>query len=259
MTRIAALTIALAGVATAGGSAGALLSPAHVVVIVFENKDAPTINASSAPTFTALGRRYARLTTYSAVAHPSLPNYLALVSGSAHGITTDCVNCRIRGKTIGDQLSAAGRSWDAYAEGYPSGERFAKKHVPFLYFPGGAGHVRPLSDLDLRALPAFAFVVPDLCHDMHDCSVATGDAWLARFVRPLLVLPDTVVFVVFDEGVDGNHVVALALGTDVRPHSVFAGRVDHYGLLRTIEDMWGLQHLGAAAHARPITGIWRSR
>ena len=90
---------------------------------------------------------------------------------------------------------------------------------------------------------------------MHDCSVATGDAWLKRFVAPLLRVPDTVVFVVFDEGTGSNRVAALALGTAVRPHAVFTRRVDHYGLLRTIEDMWALPHLGAARAARPISGI----
>ena len=60
--------------------------------------------------------------------------------------------------------------------------RFAKKHVPFLYFASGASHVRSLSRFDPQRLPDFAFVVPNLCHDMHDCTVATGDAWLKRFV-----------------------------------------------------------------------------
>jgi acid phosphatase len=226
-------------------------------VIVFENKDVSKINARSAPTFTALGRRYARLTNYFAVTHPSLPNYLALVSGSTHGITNDCTTCSIAGESIGDQLTRAGRSWVAYAEGYQSGTGFAKKHVPFLYFRRGAGHVRPLSQFDPHSLPEFAFVVPNLCHDMHDCSVATGDAWLKRFATALLPVPDTVVFVVFDEGTRGNHVAALALGTAVRPQSVFSRRVDHYGLLRTIEEMWDLPLLGAAAQARTIDGIWK--
>src|SRR5437867_7918641 len=159
--------------------------------------------------------------------------------------------------TIGDQLTRAHRTWNAYAEGYPAGARFAKKHVPFLYFRGGASHVLPLSRFDTHNLPAYAFVVPDLCNDMHDCPVATGDAWLKRFVRPLLSVPRTIVFVVFDEGNYANHVVALALGTLVRPGSLFASRVDHYGLLRTIEDSFGLKPLGLAANARPITGIWR--
>jgi acid phosphatase len=248
---LAALAVA------AGGAARELPSPAHVVVIVFENKDASQINARSAPTFTALGRRYARVTNYVAVTHPSLPNYLALASGSTHGITNDCTTCSVTGDSIGDQLTRAGHSWAAYAEDYPSGPGFAKKHVPFLYFRSGASHVRPLLRFDPQNLPDFAFVVPNLCHDMHDCSVATGDAWLKRFVAPLLRVPDTVVFVVFDEGTGSNHVAALALGTSVRPHAVFTPRVDHYGLLRTIEGMFSLRPLGAAATARPITGIWR--
>ena len=96
---------------------------------------------------------------------------------------------------------------------------------------------------------------------MHDCSVATGDAWLKRFVPPLLALPRTAIFVVFDEGTTtaggGGRVVALALGTAVRPGSVFARPTNHYGLLRTIEDAWGLPNLGRAATATPIQGIWR--
>jgi hypothetical protein len=256
VTRLAVLVAGALAIG-AGGAARELPSPAHVVVIVFENKDASQINARSAPTFTSLGRRYARLTDYVAVTHPSLPNYLALVSGSTHGITNDCTACSVAGESIGDQLTRAGRSWAAYAEDYPSGPGFAKKHVPFLYFRRGAGHVRSLSQFDRQNLPDFAFVVPSLCHDMHDCSVATGDAWLKKFVTPLLGVPDTVVFVVFDEGTGSNHVAALVLGTAVLSHSVFTRLIDHYGLLRTIEEMWGLPLLGAASSAQIITGIWR--
>jgi acid phosphatase len=256
VTKLVALVAGAFALAT-GGAAQNLPSPAHVVVIVLENKDASEINTRSAPALTSLGVRYARLTNYFAVTHPSLPNYLALVSGSTHGITNDCTACSVDGQSIGDQFAGAGRSWAAYAEGFPSGPRFAKKHVPFVYFAGGATHVLPLSRFDPHRLPDFAFVVPNLCHDMHDCSVAAGDAWLSRFVTPLLAVRDTVVFVVFDEGSRGNHVAAFALGTAVRPRSAFTGRVGHYGLLRTIEDMFGLPRLGAARTVRPITGIWR--
>jgi hypothetical protein len=233
----------------------------HVVVIVFENKDPSQLDARSAPTFASLGRRYARLTRYTGVAHPSLPNYLALVSGSTQGVRTNCTSCSFRGPTIGDQLTRAGRTWAAYAQGYPSSPRFAKKHMPFLYFPRGEDHVLPLTRFDAKALPQFSFVVPDLCSGMHDCPVATGDAWLKRFVPPLLGLPHTVVFVVFDEGTTdeggGGRVVALALGTAVRPGAVFSRPTNHYGLLRTIEDAWGLPRLGRAKTATPSQGIWR--
>lgn len=136
MTKLVAV-VAGAFALAAGGAAQYLPSPAHVVLIVLENKDASEINARSAPALTSLGLRYARLTNYFAVTHPSLPNYVALVSGSTHGIRNDCTACSVDGQSIGDQLVGGGRSWAAYAEGFPSGARFAKEHLPFLYFADG--------------------------------------------------------------------------------------------------------------------------
>jgi hypothetical protein len=233
----------------------------HVVVVVFENKAPSEVNAHTAPTFTRLGRRYVRLTRYFGVAHPSLPNYLALVSGQTYGIHSNCTDCSVSGPNLGNELSDAGRTWAAYAEGYPSSPLFAKRHVPFLYYRGGAAHVHPLSKLDVHSLPDFALVVPDTCNDMHDCSVRRGDAWLRRFVEPLLALPRTVVFVIFDEGVTdergGGRTPALALGTAVRSGAVVRATIDHYGLLRTIEDAWSLPRLNRSAEAPALTGIWR--
>jgi len=276
--RLAALLLVGAAVAAApatGTRAVAVPSFQHVVVIVFENKGVQQIvGARAAPTFTAMGRRYAQLTQYAGVAHPSLPNYLALVSGSTHGIHQDCTSCVVAARNLGDTLEAAGRTWNAYAEGIPrpgwtgpySG-LYAKKHMPFLYFrdvltnPTRRGRVVPLTqlsaDLSAGALPDFALVVPNLCNSMHDCSVRTGDRWLARILPPLLALQETVVFVVFDEGGAGNQVPALALGTAVRPGARTAARTGHYGLLRTVETAWGLPLLGHSAAAKPITGIWR--
>jgi acid phosphatase len=107
----------------------------------------------------------------------------------------------------------------------------------------------------------FAFVTPDLCHDMHDCSIATGDRWLAKFIEPLLSVKRTAVFIVFDEGSTdvggGGQVALLVAGTAVRPHSRYTAPTSHYGLLRTVEDALGLPHLGASGNANPLTGIWR--
>ena len=133
--------------------------------------------------------------------------------------------------------------------------------MPFLYFPGGAAHVHSLSAFDPSHLPAFSFVTPDLCHDMHDCSVRTGDTWLASFIKPLLSLERTAVFIVFDEGASdaggGGEIALVAAGTAIKPHSRYTAPTTHYGLLRTIEDALGLPALGASARARPLTGIWR--
>jgi len=290
---IALLVLALAAAGCAGGSVGATI-PArpppsvrvptftHVVVVVFENKEATSIAGNpDAPTFNALAHRYAVLTNYDAVSHPSLPNYLALVSGSTHGISSDCTDCVIDARNLADTLAAAGKTWKTYAEDLPhpgytgafSG-RYAKKHDPFLYFRDVAdsrarrNRVVPFtqlsSDLRRHRLPDLSLVVPNLCDDMHDCSVATGDAWLKTHVVPLLHSPALrggVVFVVFDEGTSstggGGHVYALALGPTVRGGSRFTRATNHYGLLRTIEDAWKLPRLGFSRTGTPIGGIWK--
>ena len=251
----------------------------HVVVIVFENKESTKVVGNrAAPTFNAYGRRYARLTRYYGVTHPSLPNYLALVSGSTQGITTNCTDCVVEAQSLADTIEASGRTWKTYAEGLPAPGflgpfkgRYAKKHNPFAYFRGIAedparrARIVPLSQLgrDVRAgaLPSFSLVVPDLCHSMHDCSVSVGDTWLRSQIGRFVKLPNTVVFVVFDEGSTnirgGGHTVALAVGKAVRPGSRYTGVTGHYGVLRTIEQAWGLPLLGRSAHVAPVTGIWR--
>jgi len=271
-----ALCAVLAGQATAAAPVPAF---DHVVVIVFENKETTSVLGNrAAPTFNSYARRYAKLTRYYGVTHPSLPNYLALVSGSTQGITTDCSDCVVDAQSLADTIEASGRTWKTYAEGLPapgflgaSKGRYAKKHNPFAYFrdiandPARRARLVPLTRLapDLRAgaLPSFSLVVPDLCHSMHDCSVSVGDAWLRSQVGQLLKLPKTVVFVVFDEGSTstrgGGHTAALALGTAVRPGSRYTGLTSQYGILRTVEQAWGLPLLGHSAHVAPITGIWR--
>jgi hypothetical protein len=251
----------------------------HVVVVVFENKESGrVIGNRQAPTFNAYARSGARLTHYYAVTHPSLPNYMALVSGSTHGITTNCTACVIAARSLADTIEAAGREWKTYAEGLPApgflgaaDGRYAKKHNPFAYFRSvAADQVRrdrivPVTELEVdlgaQQLPDFSLVVPDLCNSMHDCPVSVGDAWLRRTIPPLLKLPGTVVFVLFDEGASrvrgGGHIAALALGTAVRPRSRFTAITSHYGVLRTIEEAWGLPFLGRSAKVKPITGIWR--
>jgi hypothetical protein len=251
----------------------------HIVVVVFENKEAGSVLGSrAAPTFNAYARRYASVTRYYGVTHPSLPNYLALVSGSTHGIKTTCTTCVISGPSLANTIEASGRSWKTYAEGLPSAGflgpsrgRYAKKHNPFAYFTDIAqsserrSRIVPFAQLqrDFTSgnLPDFALVVPDLCHSMHDCSVGVGDAWLRRTVMPLMRLANAAIFILFDEGSSnvrgGGHTPALVVGTAVRPTARYTAVTDHYGALRTIEQAWGLPYLGRSARARPITGIWR--
>jgi len=153
---------------------------------------------------------------------------------------------------------------------------YVKRHNPFPYFTSVASRPARLrrmvpyykfrEDLERRALPDFSFVVPDLCNGMHDCPVATGDAWLKRFLTPLLSSPELengVVFVTFDEASDederggGGRIATLVLGPDVRPGARSKRGYSHYGLLRTIEEAWGLPLLRKSARANAITDIWK--
>ena len=278
-TAVVLVAVALLGCRAARAAVAPIPDFDHVIVVVFENKESGSVLGSpNAPTFNLYGRRYARITQSYGVTHPSLPNYLALVSGSTWGITTNCVACSVNARSLADTIEASGRSWKTYAEGLPrpgflggSSGRYAKRHNPFAYFrpiaakPERAQRLVPLrelaSDLAANDLPDFALVVPDLCHSMHDCPVSVGDGWLRRTVGPLLDLPRTVIFITFDEGGTsvrgGGHIATLAVGTAVRTGSRFRPVTNHYGLLRTIEQAWGLPRLGRSARARPITGIWR--
>ena len=283
--RLCAIAATLA-IASSLGGAQAAKPPVprfrHVVVVVMENKaKADVLGNQDAPYFNSLASRYAVLSHYGGIAHPSLPNYLALTSGSTHGIYTDCTGCVVSARNLADTLEQAHRTWKAYAEKLPragwTGAQaglYVKRHVPFLYFrdvlrsPSRRRHVVPMrllsTDLAAGRLPDFSLVVPDLCHDMHDCSVAEGDAWLGRFLPPLLRsarLAHSVIFVVFDESRGSQPwtalVPALALGSMVKPGSEYARRTSHYGLLRTVEDAWGLPRLGQSKSTAPITGIWK--
>ncbi len=287
MVAMVAVVVAVAAIGVGRVQAGSVATRvprlARVVVVVFENKSRDRVLRDvDAPTFATLSRTGATLRNFRAVAHPSLPNYLALVSGSTQGITDDCTTCVVRSRNLADTLEAAGRSWKTYAEGLPQpgftgafAGRYAKKHVPFLYFqdviaaPKRLRRIVPFSafrrDLVAGTLPDFSLVVPDLCNDMHDCPVATGDRWLSRFLSPLLgssKLRGGAVFVVFDESDDSNVggggiVPAFVAGPLVRAGSQSTAVLTHYSLLRTIEDGWGLPHLGRADAAQPITGIWK--
>jgi phosphatidylinositol-3-phosphatase len=251
----------------------------HVVVVVMENEEAgDVLGSSDAPYLNSLARRYAVATNSYAIRHPSLPNYLALTSGSTQGITSDCTDCHVAGRNVVDQLEAAHRSWKGYMEDIPhpcsqvagAGD-YAKKHDPFMYYddvvrsPARCRRVvgfGPLAN-DLRhgTLPAFSFISPNLCHDMHDCGVATGDRFLSGLVPQLLreLGPHGFLVVTWDEGssdagccadAHGGRIATIVAGPDVRRGARSGRAVDHYGVLRTVENALGLPPLGGAAARR---------
>ena len=259
-------------------------APSHVAVIMMENEEYSDIIGSPAtPYLNGLARRYALAAHHFAITHPSLPNYLALTGGSTFGIDSDCTDCRASGPSLGSQLSAARVTWKAYMEDLPracfggaSAGGYAKKHDPFVYFPAVTGdpaacrNVVPMSTLtgDERAgaLPRFVWVTPNLCHDMHDCSPATGDRFLSRLVPRLLSAlgPRGLLLITWDEGssdqgccrvASGGHIALIAAGPAARAHTVMRTVSDHYSTLQAIEDLFGLARLrGAACPCTPSLG-----
>ena len=244
-------------------------STSHVVVLVMENKEyGAVIGSKKAPYLNSLAKRYALPRRLYASRHPSLPNYLALIGGSTFGIDSDCTSCHVGGANLVDQLEQAGLSWKAYTQGMPKpcyrpGEhgRYAKKHNPFLYFDdirkdsARCSHVVPdralAPDLLHRRLPAFAWITPDLCNDTHDCSIATGDAWLRRWVGAIVGGPDyargdTALFVTWDEGAGDDHVATVVVSPSTPAGTRGIARFTHYSLLRTTEELVGLPLLGHA-------------
>lgn len=267
--------------ATATQAAGTLQ---HVVVIVMENKPSSRILGSGdAPYLNDLAKRGAVPTDYSAIRHPSLPNYLAMTSGTTGGVTTDCGPdaCGRSVRTIASEVTASGRTWRMYAESMPApctmrnAGRYAVRHNPFLYDPAvtrdAAGcrqhdvpYTRLVADLTAGALPDLAFVSPDLCDDMHDCDVRTGDAWLSREVPRILGTSAfrssrSLLVVTFDEGRGpDNRVLTVFTGPAAKPGARSGRPYTHYSLLRTIEDSWHLAPLAEGdAAAAPMTDLLR--
>lgn len=243
----------------------------HVVLVVLENKSArQVIGAHDAPYLTALARAGALFTNSYAVRHPSEPNYLALFSGSTQGLTDDSCPHSYTVANLAGELSAAGLTFAGYAEGLPERDptvcgrgRYARKHVPWANFPDLPAAVnRPFTAFprDYATLPTVSFVVPDLCHDMHDCSVATGDSWvranLDGYVR-WASTHESALIVTFDEDdrSSGNKIATVFAGAFVKP-GVYSEAIDHYSVLRTVEDAFGLSHAGMSAARSPVTDVW---
>jgi hypothetical protein len=286
LTTPTATPAATASTSTPEPTASAARTPSshagRVAVVVMENKEYDTVAGNAqAPYLNGLARTSALAMSFYAISHPSLPNYLALVGGDTFGINSDCTDCHVNTHNLVDQLEGAHVSWKAYMEAMPrrcftggSSGRYAKKHNPFVYFddavsdPGRCAKVVPLSELtndEQHGLPDFVWITPDLCNDTHDCSVRTGDTFLSRLLPPLIssLGPRGVVVVTYDEGASGRgccadahggRVFTVVAGPGARPGR-YSQPLDHYSLLRAIEDRFGLSHLGRAATAPSMDAL----
>lgn len=280
MAALAAGTLAAASPpahrpATAGAvpAASALPTFDHVVIVLFENKNYTSIKgSSSAPYLNSLAGQGTLFTSSFGLTHPSQPNYVGLFSGSMDGINKDdCAGTLDRGN-LGKQLLDAGKSFKGYSEGMPqagytgcASGRYARKHAPWVNFPTvrDAAYNVPYSSFpsDYSKLPTVSFAIPDMCNDMHDCDIGSGDSWVKKNLDAYAQWAKThnsLLITTFDEDnfTSVNQIHTVFVGEHVKAGHQSSGQINHYTVLRTLEDMYGLPALGGAAGEPAITDAW---
>jgi phosphatidylinositol-3-phosphatase len=277
------------------GTATAPHAYKHVIWIWMENHSLRDIigNKSQAPYINSLAASCGLATNYHNATHPSLPNYLAATSGLAQPDLPilsylDCspsLVCRTSAKTIFGQ----GETWKAYQESMPSNcdksdsGQYTVRHNPAPYYTSlsdcasrDVPYTQLSADLARSALPAFSFITPNLIDDMHDGTIAQGDAWLARNLPAILRSHEyqagtTAVFITWDEGAGGYPIedcddpgvtdksclVPTIVISPSTPAGITSGTFfNHYSLLATAEQLLALPKLRSASSATTMTAAF---
>ena len=266
----------------------------HVVLIVLENEGySQVIGNPALPNLNALAKQNVLLSDFFARMHPSLPNYITLVSGDNQKITSDCTTCFVNAPNLADLIEASGRTWKSYEENLPSpcfvgdASPYAQKHDPFIYFdsirlnPARCQQsIVPLTQLDTdlaaNQLPNFSLITPNLCNDGHNCSLDIADKWVSQMVSKLQSSPafgkNSLIIITFDESGDNNtasccgmgkkaggQVATLLISPLARPGFNDNTPYSPYDLLKTILVAWNLPDLGNTkiSQTQPIVDPWQ--
>lgn len=247
--------------------------PDHVVVVVEENHAASEIIGDKAlPYMNTLAAQGALFTQSHAVEHPSEPNYLDLFSGTNQGVTNDSCPHTFTTPNLASELLTAHLTFVGYSEDLPdtgssvcSNGSYARKHSPWVNFSNVPASVNlPLTKFpsDYSQLPTVSFVIPNLDHDMHDGTPAQADAWLKQNIAPYAEWAQThnsLLIVTWDEddNSSSNRVPTFFVGSVVKPGR-YDEPINHYNVLRTLEDLYALPHAGQSANVQPIKDVWKS-
>jgi len=262
----------------------------YILIILMENKNFSQINGSaSAPYLNQLAHNYSLATQYTACDHPSLPNYMCLTGGNNYFSSQDCLptgSCTTSNSSIVDKIESAGLTWRAYMEDMPSAcDRISSGNYtvftnPFVFYTKIASnstrctsHVLPansggkglpddnlVSALDSTSTASnFMWLSPNLCDNMHNCSISRGDSYLRKLVP--WILNSTIfrtqkaaLFITFDEGYGRyptDYVYTIWAGPTIKTHYKSSTQFSHYSLPSTIEAAWGLQPLTAKDGGSP--------
>ena len=266
------LALLLSGaIAPSVTAASGVPRPDHVVVVVMENhSNTDVIGNSAAPYINSLANSGANFSQSYALTHPSQPNYLMLFSGSNQGVTDNSCPHTFDTPNLGTALIENGLSFKGYSESMPydgytgcSSGAYARKHSPWINWsnvPASSNLTLEAFPTDYSQLPTISFVTPNLDNDMHDGTVAEGDTWLREHFDDYVQWAKThnsLFVLTFDEDDNnsGNRIPTVFAGASVKT-GVYSERINHYNVLRTLEDAYDLPHAGASASATPITGVW---
>ncbi len=276
----AALLLA-AGCGSSSAPAPQAAEPTSKVLVVVEENQTQTTALREMPYLASLANAHGRTTNYRAVAHPSLPNYLAMAGGSTFGVTDDKepIDHPLSGPSAFDNALLAGATAKTYAEAMPypcalaSRGSYAAKHNAWTYFvdapsrsncqkydvPAGTPASGALhEDIDAGRLPTLGVLIPDLCHDGHDCRLGTADEWLSQWLPTVMVGPDyragrLAIVVVFDEDDESgpNTVITAVVAPNVARIST-ATSFTHYSLARYFAELTGAAPLRDAKTATSL-------
>ena len=257
-----------------------LPKPDHIVIVIEENHSfAQIIDSPAAPYLNSLARKGALLTNSYGVTHPSQPNYIALFAGTIDGVSRNSCPTSLTAANLRSTLALVDRTFAGYAEDLPTAGAvdcvvgaYARKHNPWVNWQSSpintvpAEDNRPFSDFpaDFNRLPTVSFVIPNQLNDMHNGKdpdrIQRADQWLHTHLDRYVEWAQThnsLLIITWDEdnGKSDNHIPTILVGPMVRPGR-YGEPVDHYGLLRTITEMYGAKPIGLSRQAFPLSTIW---
>ncbi|CAM2871037.1 alkaline phosphatase family protein [Paenibacillus sediminis] len=245
----------------------------HIVIVVEENHTSKKIvNNPSAPYINSLMKSGVNLTNHYAIEHPSQPNYLDLFSGSNQGVTNDKVPPKMHTDNLAFELIKHHFTFGGYSEGLPKvgydgpyslKTKYARKHNPWSNFTNLPSSISmPLSSFpkDYNQLPTVSFVIPNLDHDMHDGSIKTADDWLKKHMSSYVHWAtghNSLFILTWDEDdmSSNNKIPTVIVGANLK-NGVYNTKTNHFTILRTIEEIYGLNFLGKSKNAQPLR-IWK--
>lgn len=245
--------------------------PDHVVIVIEENHSySEVIGSPAAPYINSLAAKGALFAQSYAITHPSQPNYLDLFSGFNQGVNNDSCPHYFATDNLELYLLNASLTFAGYSEDLPSigslvctSGAYVRRHAPWVNFtniPTTTNLPYSYFPTDYTTLPSLSFVIPNLNNDMHNGTIQQADSWLQQHLDAYVqwaLTHNSLLIMTFDEddSSQGNRIATIFIGQMVVP-GVYSELINHFNLLRTLEDMYDLPYAGVSGSYHPITDVW---